>query len=168
MINTRRTLLTSRFLFYLGIPIACVTLFGVAGKYPTAAQNFQPGGAQDREISLQEQAQCLPFGGARMSLQTGIVRFIGTEFWRPIPHPRPLEAATPEAAARAYFSVCGPIFGLQDQANELMVTGNELVDARRTVVRFRQLQHGVPIIGAELIIHLDNAKNIVAVTAKTL
>jgi bacillolysin len=42
------------------------------------------------------------------------------------------------------------------------------VDAQRSVVRFQQLKAGVPIMGGELIVHLDNARNIQAVMARTI
>ena len=153
-----------------GVVVALLTGFWFAPEH-LRAQNSPLGAAQDPRISFQQRAACLAFDDTRTSrqLQTGAIRFIGTEPGRPIPNPSPAEAArSPEAAARAYLSVCGSLFGLQDAAGDLTVTRAMLADARRTVIRFQQRQSGIPIMGAELIVHLDDARNILAVSGKTL
>jgi Zn-dependent metalloprotease len=113
----------------------------------------------------------MPPGQVRMSRhsKTGLVRFVGTEQGRPIRHPM-LQGAvgSAEAAARAYFAACGSFYGVQDEGAELQLASTPEVGAQRTVVRFRQTKSGIPIIAGELIVHLDNARNIVAVVAKTI
>jgi bacillolysin len=154
----------------VGAVAALLAGFGIASDR-LQAQNPSPGAAQDPRISFQQRAECLAFDDTRTSrhLRTGAVRFIGTEPGRPIPNPVPVEAGrSPEAAARAYLSVCGSLFGLQDPAGDLTVTRTVPADARRTVVRFQQRQSGIPIMGAELIVHLDDARNILVVSGKTL
>ena len=135
------------------------------------AQNFPLRAAQEPRITFQQRSACFAFDDTHTSrqLRTGAVRFIGTEPGRPIPNPSPAEAArSPEAAARAYLSVCGSLFDLQDSAADLTATRTVLADRGRTVVRFQQRQSGVPILGAELIVHLDDARNIVVVSGRTL
>jgi YVTN family beta-propeller protein len=154
----------------VGAVAALLAGFGIASDR-LQAQNPSPGAAQDPRISFQQRAECLAFDDTRTSrhLRTGAVRFIGTEPGRPIPNPVPVEAGrSPEAAARAYLSVCGSLFGLQDPAGDLTVTRTVPADAGRTVVRFQQRQSGIPIMGAELIVHLDDARNILVVSGKTL
>ena len=143
--------------------------FGIASEY-LGAQSNQAGGRVDPQITFQQQADCLAFGAARTSrqLRTGAIRFIGTDPGRAIPNPRPLEAVgSPEAGARAYLSACASLFGLQDQATELAASSTA-VDASRSIVRFQQVVNGVPIMGAELIVQLDESKNILAATGETL
>ncbi len=159
-----------RLLRAIGVVVGLGAVFGFASEY-LRAQNAAPGGGQDPLISLRERIECLASGAARTSRQanTGSIRFIGTDAGRPIPHPRPLDAAaSPEAAARSYLSTCGSLFGLFDQASELSVTRDAPTLAGRNVVRFQQRQSGIPIIGAELVVHLDAARNIVAVAGETL
>ena len=151
-----------RFVRFFAAILALTTVFALTGDHPTAAQ--QP------DISPRQQAECLA-GDARSArdLRTGAMRFIGTEAGRAIPHPRPFDAAqSPEAAARAYLSVCGSLFGVQEQAAQLAVTGNTTAEGRRSVVRFQQRHQGIPIIGGELIVHLDNARNVLAVAGRAL
>ncbi len=161
---------THRRIMRVGAVVAVLTGLGIASDH-LRAQNPPPGALQDPRISFQQRAECFAFDDTRTSrqLRTGALRFIGTEPGRPIPNPVPVEAArSPEAAARAYLSACGSLFGLQDQAGDLTVTRIVPADARRTVVRFQQRQSGIPIMGAELIVHLDDARNILVVAGKTL
>ena len=141
---------------------------GVAVTGLTAAQ--APTSAAVRGLSAQQQTECLASGDARTSIhaRTGLVRFIGTEPGRPIQHPRPRDAAaSPESGARSYLSVCGSLFGLQDPTNELSIRSSIAFDGR-TIVRLQQRFAGVPIIGGEFIVHMDNARSILAVVAKIL
>jgi bacillolysin len=160
----------SRFVRVLGVAAALAGLFAAGSEYPRA-QNREPSTVQDPLLSLRERTDCLASGDARTArqLRTGAIRFVGTQPGRSIPNPRPLEAArSPEAAARAYLSVCGGMFGLRDQASELGLTRATAVDARRSVVRFQQTHRGVPIVGAELIVHLDGARNVLAAAGEML
>jgi YVTN family beta-propeller protein len=144
-------------------------LYAVAAHL--GAQASRPGGIQDLQISAQQQDECLAGGAARFSrhLRTHAVRFVGADRGRPIRNPRPSDAArSPEAAARAYLSNCGALFGLIDQSAELKATRSTAADRQRTVVRFQQIHNGIPVLGGELIVHLDASRNILAVAGKTL
>jgi Zn-dependent metalloprotease len=117
------------------------------------------------------QSQCLNAGRARSSShsQSGKVRFLGTDPGQPIPQPAKLSSsASVEEAARGYLAVCGSLFGLQDQAKELVVERFKPLDRGREMVRFQQVYQGVPVFGGEFIVHVDNAKNIVSVSGKAL
>ena len=158
-----------RLLRAIGVVVGLGAVFGFASEY-LRAQNAAPGGGQDPLISLRERIGSLASGTARTSRQanTGSIRFIGTDAGRPIPHPSPLDAAaSPETAARSYLAACGSILGLVDQASELSVTRDTPTLAGPNLVRSRQRQSGIPIIGAELVVHLDTARNIVAVSGET-
>ena len=92
--------------------VALITWAGVTALIPAAslvAQAPSQAGLQDR---------CVPpgIGRAAFNRQNGAVRFVGTEPGRPIRQPGRVEpASNPEAAARAYLSVCGSLFGLPDR-----------------------------------------------------
>src|SRR5690349_13892176 len=159
-----------RLMTALGVAVALVTAIGIVPER-LRAQNASSLTVQDPRISFQQRAECLAFDDTRTSrqVQTGAIRFIGTEPGHAIPNPIPAEAAgSPEAAARAYLSACGSLFGLPDPARDLTVTRTVVADAHRTVVRFQQRQSGIPIMGAELIVHLDDARNILVASGKTL
>src|SRR3954463_13201572 len=104
------------------LAIGSTILFAFAMGRPSAAAPQQPRGAPDPDISSRVQAECLNFGDARVGRNplSGAVRLVGTEPGRAIPPPRPADAAaSPEAAARSYLSVCAPLFGLDDAATDL-------------------------------------------------
>ena len=161
-----------RLLRAIGVVVGLGAVFGFASEYLRRRRTPRPVGARNPLISLRERIECLASGAARTSRQanTGSIRFIGTDAGRPIPHPRPLDAAaSPETAARAYLAVCGTLVGLADQATELAMTSHahRQTVARRIVLRFGQRHNGIPIIGAELVVNLDAAGNIVALSGET-
>ena len=142
----------------------------LGSEYPQA-QNPQSRVAQDATISARVRTECLASGAARTALsrRTGTIRFVGTEAGRPIPHPRPADAAgSPETAARAYLENCGSLFGLRDHRNELAVIRSTVDRGSRSVVRFQQMHRGVPIVGAELVVQFDRDRNILAAAGETL
>lgn len=117
------------------------------------------------------EAQCLNVDPARNAYneQTGRVRFVGTEPGQPIKQPAALSAsALPEEAARGYFSVCGSFFGLRDQSEELLLKRQQITDQGQSFVRFQQTYKGIPVLAGELIIQLDEFKNIISVSGETL
>ncbi len=159
-----------RFVNAVGSAVTLSLLVALAQTY-LRAQNPLPVAGQDPGVSAQQLTDCLASGNARMArhAKTGVVRFVGSEPGRPIPNPSPAEAGrSPEAAARAYLSACGSLFGVTDQAGELTLSRATAADAGRSVLRFQQRQAGVRVLGGELIVYLDNARNIVSVAGKTL
>ena len=125
--------------------------------------------AQNPQTSPFVEASCLGFGVARAERQaeTGAVRFIGTEAGRPIPNPAGA-SDSPLTAARSYLSACGSLFGLDQPDRDMQATEARAVDAGRSVVRFRQTHQGVPVIAGELIVHVDDQRNILSVAGETL
>ena len=149
------------------------TLIAAVALFPRMIR-AQGGGSragQDPLASARELADCLASGDAHVSRhrRTGAVRYVGMDAGRSIVNPRPFDAASsPEAAARAYLSVCGSLFGVADQSSDLIVTKSETVDANRRVLRFQQLNGGVPVIAGELNVDVDGAGNVRTVAGKTL
>ena len=143
------------------------------------AQDAAPAATQDPKISLVEQAECLAFGDARTArhARTGNLRSITTVAGRAIPHPRPRDAqGSPEDAARSYLSVCGSLFGLEAPEAQLTlrdhgsqsIAADQRAPGNRSFVRFQQTHRGVPIVGGELNIHLDEKNNVLFAGGKTL
>lgn len=138
-------------------------------NYQTAARGSSLG--ELKPVSRGFETQCLNMDQTRnvYNLQTGVIRFVGTEPGQPIQQPVMLSAAaSPEEAARGYFSVCGPLFGLRNQAEELVVKAEHSEDDGWSVVRFQQVYQGIPVLAGELIVQLDGSKNIISVNGETL
>lgn len=114
---------------------------------------------------LQQLAQV----GARVSYHalTGQVRFIGADVRRPIPRVG-AAAADPEQAARAFLDAYGGLFGLTDQASELTAMRIKTADRGRSFARFQQVYQGVPVLGGELIVHMDQDKNVISANGELL
>ena len=97
------------------------------------------------------------------------MRFIGTRAGFPLTHPLGHDARTPsETAARGFLGVCGSLFGLSGDPSELALMRQTTTDDRRSVVRFQQMNRGVPVFGGEIIVQLDNNRNVIATTGKVL
>jgi len=76
--------------------------------------------------------------------------------------------ASPEEAGRVFLATYGQLFGLKDQAQELTVLRERVVDRGRSVVRFQQVYQGVPVLGGELIVQVDAGKNAVSANGEIL
>jgi len=110
-------------------------------------------------------------GAARVSYhaETGKVRFIGTDSTHPMPQPFALTAgATDEQAARQFLGAYGSAFGVIDQAQELNVARATKTEDGRSVVRFQQVYQGVPVVGGELVVQMNSAKNVLSVNGEVL
>jgi Zn-dependent metalloprotease len=100
--------------------------------------------------------------------ETGKLRFLSTERGRPVPRPATLApGAAPEHAARQFLSDYGALFGLRDQAQELIVTRAETT-AQDSLVRFQQVYQGIPVFAGELLVHLDQQRNVVSANGELL
>lgn len=87
---------------------------------------------------------------------TGRVRFLATPPRRPLARPRGVPAgAAPARVARAFLDSYGSSFGVPDEARQLDVTATADGPRGGSVVRFEQVQDGVPVLGGELVVNLD-------------
>ncbi|MBL8252883.1 MAG: M4 family metallopeptidase, partial [Candidatus Competibacter sp.] len=84
--------------------------------------------------------------------------------------PAPLDASAPvEAAARHFLNVYGKWFGIRDPQRELkLLRSRESLDRGRSSVRFQQNYQNVPVLGGEIIVNFDAAKNVTSVNGKVL
>ncbi|MBI5825711.1 MAG: M4 family metallopeptidase [Chloroflexi bacterium] len=100
---------------------------------------------------------------------TGNVSFAGASPVEPIQQiTEGLQSASPEEAARGYLSECGSLFGLTDQANDLVMNRERVTEDGRTVVRFQQYFQGVPVFGGELLMQLGAGNNVILVNGSVL
>ncbi len=100
---------------------------------------------------------------------TGKASFIGTRSGMPVDRPDGLSSSTaPAIVARAFLGSYGKAFGISDQARELQATSTRKAPAGRSVVRFQQVDQGVPVLGGELVVNLDADKNLLSIGGEAL
>lgn len=86
---------------------------------------------------------------------------------------RPSEVAAnapAEAAARGYMSKYGSLFGIEDQKSDLRTEGTERAyeGEGRSVVSFRQVYNGVPVMAGELNVEVDAENNLLVANGEAL
>jgi len=149
--------------------VVFATLIGIAVAWlPLAAQ--QSSGSRDVVATPVQFAACLGSGAAETARNraTGAMRFVGTGGRGALSHPLRHDARTPmETAARGYLDVCGSLFGLSGDPAELELTRATTRNGR-SVIRFQQNYRGIPVLGGELVVHLDRDRNIVATSGHIL
>jgi len=156
--------------------LVTLTLLLAAGSLSSAAQQSQPAVAPPEpphslDRALIDRLQQITEGQTRISYhaQTGKVRFIGASAAHPILRLDIISADTqPEEAARSFLSIYGELFGLTDQADELTVMRSRVLDRDRSFVRFQQVYQGIPVLGGELIVQIDENKNVVSAIGEVL
>jgi Zn-dependent metalloprotease len=110
-------------------------------------------------------------GNVRVSYhaETGKVRFIGADQSHPMQQPAALKSdATAEDAARQFLSVYGSAFGLVDPAQELALERSKTTEDGRSVVRFQQTYQGIPVLGGELIVQMNQGQQVLSVSGEAL
>jgi Zn-dependent metalloprotease len=97
----------------------------------------------------------------------GALTFLAAAPGKSLQQPVPLPVgASPEAAARAFLNEYGGQFNLQDVSSELSVVREAAGEKGASMVRFQQFQNGLPVLGGELIVNLDAAKNVLSVNGE--
>ncbi|MCP4709235.1 MAG: PKD domain-containing protein, partial [Planctomycetes bacterium] len=74
-------------------------------------------------------------------------------------------SASPELAARHFLSAHGASFGL-DQTTELALMREKVMNRGRSMARFQQAYNGIPVLGGEIIVQMDAAKNVMSVNGE--
>ena len=152
-------------------------LVGGTGFLLSVAPHHQAVSAAGRDIppglaGLVDEIESVTGGAAEVSFDagTGKARFVRTALASPVPQPASLPAtATPEQAARGFFSEYGSLFGVTNQAKQLSTSRTATVADGRSFVRFQQLHNGVPVMGGELIVQVAAQGNgILSATGETV
>lgn len=100
------------------------------------------------------------------SRTTGLATFVSAPAGKGIPLPA-APGAPQEEVARLFLATYGAAFGLR-QPDELALRRQTPTDAAGIAhTRFQQLHRGIPVAGAELIVH-SRGSHVVAVNARTL
>jgi Zn-dependent metalloprotease len=100
--------------------------------------------------------------------ETDKVRFIGTSPGQPIDRPAGLAAsAAPQTVAEAFLDDHGSAFGLGDPGSELRLL-DEASDHGKSTVRFQQVHSGVPVLGGELVVNLDERGNVLSASGEVV
>jgi len=78
--------------------------------------------------------------------------------------------ARPETAARGYMARYGSLFGIEDQKSALRTEGTERAyeGDGRSVVSFRQVYKGVPVMAGELNVEVDGENNLLVANGEAL
>ena len=145
------------------VVLAAIVLAGLLG--PTNAARAQaPADAVMSAVQTIERSAGAAVKVTRSS-RNGLLSFVSASA-APIPVS---EAATapPEKRARAFMAAHGRAFGIADAADldQRKIQGLDEVGTEH--VRFQQLHRGIPVTGAELIVHLRGAA-VVAVNARVV
>ena len=108
-------------------------------------------------------------GNVKVSYHAGTkqVRFLAAPPSASLPQPFSLGPdALPEHAAKSFLSVYGRLFGLADPNRELKLNLVHDLPEGRSVVKFKQMHQGLPVIGGEMIVHMDRQKNVRSVNGE--
>ena len=107
--------------------------------------------------------------------ETGLLRFLSLPPGEAIQHSATLaQDASPEAGARDFLWRYGELFGVQNPERELTVmkTSSLPGDAGgvqpRSFVRFQQVYQGIPVLGGELIVQLDDQEGVTSASGEIL
>jgi bacillolysin len=147
---------------------ALLALIGLTVLLPGAAiaQDRDASGSPGNERELLDQ-----LGDARVyhTRATHEVSMIGADKQDAIARPSGLSAgASPEVAARAHLSEYGVLFGLRDQARELRTEETRRADKGRSLIRFQQVHDGVPVLGGEINVQVDDANRLLVANGEVL
>jgi Zn-dependent metalloprotease len=93
--------------------------------------------------------------------QTGRVRFIGVKPGETLgSQTRSTSSTPPEEIAMSFLGDYGSLFGLQNAAEELVEKKANTSTDGRVALRYQQVYHNIPVFAGELIVNLDNVKNV--------
>lgn len=101
--------------------------------------------------------------------ETGLVNWMSSVSAEPLARAAgSMRAASFTAAAGAFLNSQAPAFGLDAPGVSLSALGARGDGLGRSFARFQQRYRGVPIIGAELNVQLDGARNVVSVNGESV
>ncbi len=101
---------------------------------------------------------------------TGMARYMGAPMTgKPIREAAALEkASSDEEVARLFLEAEGGAFGIVDARNDLSVRRETNTDIGTSTVRFQQKYMGIPVLGGEIVVHMDSQKNVLSANGEIL
>jgi bacillolysin len=139
--NTRKTRLP---LFATGLLLAASLMSNTIMAAPPAEQ-----GARER-LAAQSSGNLV----VEIARETGAANFIRTESGA-LTREFAGKGAAPEAIARAFLSNYGSLMGVQNEAAQLKLAKVNTDALGQQHVRFSQVQDGIDVYAADVIVHLD-------------
>lgn len=121
---------------------------------------------EDQRVKLSHQ---LIKKGARLSFNKpdGKLRFLGSLPNQAITITGTSPAMSAEQNARIVMNTYGKIFGIDNADKQLRTIKQKQYDSGKSMVRYQQLHNGVPVLGGELIVNLDNQQRLISVNGET-
>ncbi|HET9905894.1 MAG TPA: M4 family metallopeptidase, partial [Anaerolineales bacterium] len=103
----------------------------------------------------------------QINAESGKISFIGPESGRAVPAAQALGIfARPADPAVALARRFAPQFGLNDPVRNLSVKQTETLEGGRITARFQQSYQGIPVIGAELMIHTNGNGDLISINGE--
>ncbi len=118
--------------------------------------------------------QALGFSKTSIHTQTGKVRFFQPGDEERTIRPASLKPESPPVqAAFAYLDSYGSQFGIEDPQNQLQVKEETIVpeatrNTARSLVRYQQVHRGVPVMGGEIIVQMDQDNYLLSINGEIL
>ena len=118
--------------------------------------------------TLSSLARNLKDKGARLDYhrKTGRLSFLGTQPGLPLQVPGVSPTLAAKTNAMLYLRAYGPLFGISNPDLELGVKQQRHSANNRAMVRYQQLHQGVPVIGGELNVNLDEKQNLLSLNGE--
>jgi bacillolysin len=145
--------------------VASLSLVLIAPALPAAATSSQPAGSSNPVARKAHQAG----GGSKVTVrrdQRGQAHYIGAAAGRVLARNTD-PGMSPAAAARQHLDRYAADFGISSPARDLQTDSVEKLAPGQSVVRFQQTEHGLPVLGGQLVSVLDGANNLLSVTGET-
>ena len=139
----------------------------VTAATPGFAQAKDP--AQDTQLAQKLEADGAADAQREVHAATGKVRFVGASPDRPIRRKAGVVASDPpEKAARAFLADYVPLFGIADQRRDLALAREDTDERGASSARFQQVHAGVPVLAGELVVTMDEDKNVLSASGEAL
>ena len=99
--------------------------------------------------------------------ETGQLVFVGAAPGEPIPPPAGKSRSSPtEDHSRSFIAAYAGALGLTDPARQLRASRTSTRPDGRTVARYRQVYHDVPVFGSDVIVNTSADGGLLAMSAK--
>lgn len=98
--------------------------------------------------------------------RSGSVRLIGAQPQAPIALPSVNEVTRADFAGMAAVNTFGPMFGLTHPQQEVRLESEETKRRGGSRHRYRQLHEGIPVLGGELLVNLDQFGRVISMSGE--
>lgn len=120
-------------------------------------------GSGNTTSSFNSSQKQLRFVAPKVQATTSLGGVRGFAFQQP---PGLSSSATPEQAARHFLANNSDLsrsFGINSKTTQLQLAKEKVASRGRSVVRFQEAYQGVPVLGGEVVVQMDAAKNVMSI-----